>query len=95
MTTEPIRPEDHGLHYEATVLTPDEFADVFAVDRTVGFALAEAIHQAFERDAAGELDDRSVTGFVKTRQPVFEIDRQARLIVDGEYRRRKAEGMSE
>lgn len=71
---EPINPRDHSLGE----LNEWRLA-----------ALAEAIRQTFERDAtnaAAEPDFEGDRKFIS--DPDTEIDRQARLIVDGEYRRR-------
>ena len=86
---DPIRTEDHNIGLDPTDPTTgmtmpwtDELNDWKMA------ALAEAIHQTFERDAererlAGTHAADDIT------DPDTEIDRLARLIVDGEYRRRK------
>ena len=67
-------------------------------------ALTEAIHQTFERDAENQRradqwaemlasnSGEDSSSLVPNRDPDTPIDRLARLIVDGEYRRRQAEG---
>lgn len=92
---DPIRPEDHSID---GVPPLPACRRVFS-DRGGDIrddALAEAIHQTFERDAAElETPPSMRDGDSRWNMPAYrntEIDRLARLIVDGEYRRRQAEG---
>jgi hypothetical protein len=76
--TDPIRPEDHEIPVPG-------WDGMRYGPMAHKLALTEAIHQTFERDAA-----RVESPIPKQRQcdPDTEIDRLARLIVEGEYRRR-------
>lgn len=91
--TEPIRPEDHSIEGRASEdyvalgqrRRPDERFGLSTL------AIIEAIHQTFERDAeAVKQFNRSI--YSAPEYPDTETDRQARLIVDGEYRRRANKG---
>ena len=95
MSVEPIRPEDHKvrnddgwdrpLQHLATADGNNDGIDFFrgAMHKA---ALVEAIHQTFERD-----EKRTDTTYYAGGEPDpdTEIDRIARLIVQGEYRRRQ------
>lgn len=85
---EPINPQDHSIGVGEERYELDER---FSYEEWRMAALAEAIHQTFERDA--EWLARVGRGYDSGRpaDPDTEIDRQARLIVDSEYRRRAAE----
>lgn len=92
--TEPIDPKDHRVYDPAYNVQFDEARHT---------ALIEAIHQTFERDehnlaeiakhkewlASGDAPYNEPE-VVPWHAPDTDIDRLARLIVDGEYRRRKA-----
>lgn len=93
MSVEPIRPEDHsiiGNSVENAVRVNQSWTSWHA-------ALEEAIHQTFERDARSTettgFDDSDEVLYYQVKKkikpdPDTEIDRLARLIVQGEYRRR-------
>lgn len=83
--TNPIHPEDHSLPKFVYETDCDVWAGV-QFD-----ALTEAVHQTFERDAEWWQDrQRYAATPARSREadPATEIDRTARLIVDGEYRAR-------
>ena len=86
MTTDPIRPEDQSLGAQGFSAPATSDSEELAFIKVI--ALKEAIRQTFERDAAHHApsDGRAATF---ESDPDTEIDRQARLIVDAEYRRRK------
>jgi hypothetical protein len=114
---DPINPEDHRIGvYDGEAAEALDYRYSFEGWR-MG-ALAEAIHQTFERDVAAvarhalllanydtfEGEEESDTfgplkrakgsrmrrpNYSPPEQTGYEIDRLARLIVDGEYRRRK------
>lgn len=83
---EPINPQDHSIGVGEERYELDER---FSYEEWRMAALAEAIHQTFERDA--EAVERPAFAGGRDPDPNTEIDRQARLIVDSEYRRRAAE----
>lgn len=84
--TDPIRPEDHRVYNQ----TPEVLCEYDRGQPTTlwpeRIGLTEAIHQAFERDARKDAERRDFP----VAEPDSEIDRLARLIVQGEYRRRRA-----
>lgn len=122
---DPIRPEDHTIGGRVPARFVAVNGDGLYDSRTAGpqrAAMAEAIHQTFERDArifngwqkrvaewesADPTTERTASGYQVRKldgrdirrpfsdpprqadDPDTEIDRLARLIVDGEYRRRK------
>lgn len=85
---EPINPQDHSIGVGEERYELDER---FSYEEWRMAALAEAIHQTFERDEyrasyeEGPFDKSDVP----KPDPPGEIWITARLIVDGEYRRRK------
>ena len=112
---EPINPQDHSIKGGSLLNVAMGYNGGFVSPHD--HALAEAIHQTFERDAAADArfekaqaewadgEPVGTTGFYRrvdgdpmtkperhnfksVPDPATEIDRQARLIVDGEYRAR-------